>query len=220
MWQTSKEVLTGHRIYTSRTLAFYDSIVLSFSNELLWQCPTRKLLDQFNKYVSNNHLDIGVGSGFFLNHCNFPTQAPRIGLMDLNTEALKYTAARISHYHPEIYVQNILDPIVFNQNKFDSISMNYLLHCLPGPIDRKSVVFDHINVLANPGALYFGATILNSQSWAAKKLMAFYNKRGIFSNSSDTVKDLEEALEKRFSIISFEIIGCVALFCGRINSSI
>ena len=217
MWQTSKEVLTGHRIYTSRTLAFYDLIVLLFSNELLWQCPTRKLLAQFNKYVSNNHLDIGVGSGYFLNHCHFPTQTPRIGLMDLNTEALKYAAARISHYHPEIYAKNILDPIIFNQKKFDSICMIYLLHCLPGPIDKKSVAFDRFNVLANPGALCFGATILNSKSWAAKKLMAFYNKRGIFSNSSDTAEDLEEALEKRFSMISFEIIGCVALFCGRIK---
>ncbi|MFM9161503.1 MAG: hypothetical protein ACKOPH_00240, partial [Methylocystis sp.] len=102
--------------------------------------------------------------------------------------------------------------------KFQSISLNYLLHCLPGKLSDKSIIFDHMQSLAGPSAVCFGSTLLGddiSLNWGARRLMSFYNKKGIFSNSSDNAHNLERELAKRLDIISFEIVGATVLFSGR-----
>ncbi len=43
---------------------------------------TRPFLTLYDQYVSANHLDIGVGTGYFLDHCRFPAANPRLALMD------------------------------------------------------------------------------------------------------------------------------------------
>ncbi len=220
MKPSSEEIYAGQSIYTPRLLALYDFGVLTLSNSFLWRCPTAKLLRHFNQNITTNHLDIGVGSGFFLDKCRFPGSHPRIGLMDLNPAAISYTAARISRYNPEKYLHNIFEPLDFHYPKFSSISLNYLLHCLPGNLAEKSIIFDHIQSLADPGAICFGSTLLGdgiSLNWGAKHLMSFYNKKGIFSNSGDNARNLEKELCKRLDIISFEIVGAAVLFSGHLN---
>ncbi len=138
--------------------------------------------------------------------------------MDLNPEAIKYTVARIGRYNPEQFIHNILEPVDFLCPKFDSISLNYLLHCLPGSLTSKSIIIDHVQSLANPGAICFGSTLLGDEvslNWGGKHLMSFYNKKGIFSNRNDNARNLEIELTKRLDMTSFEIIGSVALFSGR-----
>ncbi len=44
--------------------------------------------------------------------------------------------------------------------KFGSISMFYLLHCLPGPPERKMAVFEHVREVLAPGGVVYGASIL------------------------------------------------------------
>jgi hypothetical protein len=56
----------GQSIYIKRTLNAYDFIVLGASNHLIWKCPTQRLVDHYNKHVTTNHLDVGVGKGFRL----------------------------------------------------------------------------------------------------------------------------------------------------------
>ena len=216
---TNEQVNAGQAIYTRRTLAFYDLVVLGISNRFLWKCPTQRLVKQYNKLVTANHLDVGVGTGYFLDRCQFPSPTPRVALMDLNSETLEFCSQRISHYKPETYRQNILAPISLNTGKFDSVGMNYLLHCLPGSIESKSIAFDNLKTLMNPNAVLFGSTLLQGdvqRNWFAKRLMAVYNERGIFSNQHDNLEGLKQALSKRFREVSVEVVGCVALFSGRV----
>lgn len=57
----------GAKIYTPLTLKLYDWWVLGVSNRLAWGCPTKEhLLPHFLEHLGNNHLDIGVGTGFYL----------------------------------------------------------------------------------------------------------------------------------------------------------
>ena len=94
-----------------------------------------------------------------------------------------------------------------------------MLHCVPGNLKTKSVALDYLKALMNPNAVLFGSTILQggvSINWLAKRLMASYNKKGIFSNQHDNLEDLKSALNQRFKDISVEVIGCVALFSGRV----
>ncbi len=216
---SEEQVRAGQAVYTRRSLRLYDFVVHGLTNHLIWNCPTQRLLQQYNKHITANHLDVGVGTGYFLDHCRFPSQTPRIALSDINRDSLEFAARRIARHSPETYLRNVLEPISHDAANFDSVGINYLLHCLPGTMEDKTVILDHLKALMNPNAVLFGSTLLQggvSRSWLARRLMAFYNKKGIFSNQHDDLDGLKQALNQRFHDVSVEIVGCAALFAGRI----
>jgi 2-polyprenyl-3-methyl-5-hydroxy-6-metoxy-1,4-benzoquinol methylase len=216
---TTEQVAAGQAIYSKRTLGAYDLVVLGISNRFIWKCPTAGLEQHYNEHVSANHLDVGVGTGYFLDRCRFPSATPRVALMDLNPEALAFAARRIARYRPETYRRNVLEPIAVEAERFDSVAINYLLHCIPGSIESKAVAFDHLKALMKPNAVLFGSTLLQGgvpRSWIAKRLMAAYNKKGIFSNERDDLDGLHRALTSRFREVSVQVVGCAALFSGRV----
>jgi len=218
MQVTQEQVAAGQAVYTPRTLAIYDFAVLGVSNRFLWNCPSARLEAHYNRHLSANHLDVGVGTGYFLDRGRFPAPAPRVALMDLNAAALDCAARRIARYRPEQYRRNVLEPIAFDAERFDSIGLNYLLHCLPGTIASKAVVFDHLKPLLRPGAVLFGATLLQGgvpRNWLARRLMATYNRKGIFANQGDDLAGLQRELQRRFSEVTVEPVGCAALFSAR-----
>lgn len=71
----------------------------------------------------------------------------------------------------------------------------------------------------NPGAVLFGSTLLQGgvqRNWAAKRLMAAYTRKGVFSNQDDDLDGLKRELGKRFKDVTVEVVGCAALFSGRV----
>ena len=212
-------MVAGHAVYTKHVLRAYDFVVLGLSNRLLWKCPTARLLEHYNQHISANHLDVGVGTGYFLDRCRYPLVMPRITLLDLNPNALEFASRRIARYRPCVHSHDVLKPLPADGECFDSVAINYVLHCLPGSIEAKAVVFDHLRRRMSPGAVLFGSTLLPGDfplSWAARRLMSYYNEKGIFSNRCDTFAALERALADRFSQVSIYRVGCAALFSARI----
>src|SRR5687767_5061792 len=90
----------GAAIYSPRTLRAYDAFVHGFSNPVAWRCPTRELRALYERHVSSRHLDVGVGTGYFLDRCPWPTPSPAIVLLDLNAETLRFAGERIRRYAP------------------------------------------------------------------------------------------------------------------------
>lgn len=216
---TAEQIAAGQAIYTKRVLKTYDFLVLGLSNRFIWKCPTQRIVEHYNKHITANHLDVGIGTGYFLDNCRFPSQSPRIALLDLNENTLDFASRRIARYKPETYLRNVLEPISIEAVKFDSIGINYLLHCLPGPIEAKAAAFDHLKALMNPNAVLLGSTLLQGgvpRNWFAKRLMDVYNRKGIFSNRRDSLDGLKRALDQKFRDVSIEVVGCVALFSGRV----
>ena len=190
---SEEQVRAGQAVYTRRNLRLYDFVVHSVSNHLVWNCPTQRLVEHYNKHITANHLDVGVGTGYFLDHCRFPSRTPRIALSDINRSSLDFAARRIARHTPETYLRNVLEPVSVDAANFDSAGINYLLHCLPGTIASKTVALDHLKALMNPNAVLFGSTLLQggvSRNWFARRLMAFYNKKGIFSNQGLLLTDI------------------------------
>lgn len=208
----TSDVMAGQAIYSKITLAIYDFIVLGISNQFIWKTSTAKLLAFYKTHIRNNHMDIGVGTGYFLDRSELPHTA-RIVLIDLNQNSLEVTAKRIKRYAPKCYRRNALEPLNINENKFDSIGVNYLLHCMPGNLDNKARLFEHVNAYLNPGGTVFGATLLYhdvKQSITAKTLMQLYNRKGIFNNTEDNLNGLKSALEKHYKYYNIAINGCAA----------
>jgi len=207
----------GQAVYSPLVLLTYDWVVLGFSNRFLWRCPTAELRRLYDRNVSDRHLDVGVGTGYFLDRATWPVADPSITLLDLNANCLRAASERIKRYAPRTVVANILD-VLPALEPFSSAGLCYLLHCLPGSIAEKAIVFDHLRPYLLPGARVFGATIVQAdvpRTRTAQALMDFYNRKGIFSNSHDTVGDLEAALGRRFSSVKIEVKGSVALFEAR-----
>ena len=217
MGATPEQVDAGHAFYTRRSLAVYDVAILGFFSRVAWRCPARRILQHYDEHVSPNHLDVGVGTGYFLDKCSFSSPAPRIALMDLNTDCLAAAERRIARYRPETYRANVLEPVAYDGPRFDSVGMNYLLHCVPGGIRSKAIVFGHMKALANPGAVVFGATLLHAgvrRNWFARKVMDRNNAHGIFHNSADDLDGLEWALSQHLAAPQVEVVGCVGIFSG------
>lgn len=215
MKPSTAAVEAGQAVYSRKILSAYDLLVLGVSNRWIWQCPSARIEAHYSRHLSANHLDVGVGTGYFLDRCRYPQAAPRIALMDLNDNSLAFASNRIARYHPETYRQNILEPVKAPIPAFDSIGINYLLHCLPGTIAGKALVFDHLRPLMKPGARLFGSTLLQGgveRGWAARRLMEIYNRKGIFCNSADDLDGLRTELGHRFHHVDIEVVGCVALF--------
>lgn len=212
-------VQAGQAAYTPHTLKLYDGFVLGFSNRFLWRCPTRELEALYGRCVSGRHLDIGVGTGYFLDRTQWPVPDPEITLVDLNAHSLEAAAARIRRYGPQTLVANTLEPLPLERS-FDSVGLCYLLHCLPGTMTEKDVVFDHVLPHMSTDAVVFGATIVQGdapRSRAAQALMDFYNRKGVFSNADDTREALQSALDQRFRDVTLHQHGCVVLFEARMR---
>jgi hypothetical protein len=118
------EVQAGQALYTRPMFAVYDLAVLGVARRFLWRCPARHIRDLYDRCVTANHLDAGVGTGYFLDHCRFPTHRPRLALLDLNPNSLSIAARRLARIKPEIYRANVLDPLDIGAPKFDSVSVN------------------------------------------------------------------------------------------------
>src|SRR3989344_5472164 len=112
----------GSEVYNKFFLRIYDFYVLSFAGRFIWKCPKSLILALYNRYVSNHHLEIGVGTGYFLDKCRFPCDKPNITLMDLNSNCLSMASNRIKRYEPAIYQGDVYQPIsLMPPRSFDSI---------------------------------------------------------------------------------------------------
>ena len=82
----------GQARYTAGFLRVYDTVVLRLNGHLAWRCPPQRLVQLYDEHVTALHLDIGVGTGYLLDKCRYPTQSPDITLMDLNPTPLEVAA--------------------------------------------------------------------------------------------------------------------------------
>jgi hypothetical protein len=213
------EVRSGQAIYNPLVLRLYDVLVLDVSNTLVWRCPKQRILRMYDSNVTGEHLDVGVGSGFYLDKCRFPVERPRITLVDLNPNALAFAARRIARYEVRTHRANVLAPLGLPEASHGSASLGYLLHCVPGDMRAKAVVLSHVAAAVRSGGTVFGSTIVaegGSIGSAARFVMGRYNARGIFHNSHDSADVLDAELGARFASHRLTVQGCVALFEAQV----
>ncbi|WP_306362242.1 class I SAM-dependent methyltransferase [Nocardia sp. CC227C] len=209
----------GQTFYRTNRLNGYDLITVNAANRLLWRCPPEHFVELYNRNVSGRHLDIGPGSGYYLDHCEFPVARPVITLLDLNPDPLTFVAGRIARYAPDTVRADLLGELPPIPNApFDSIAINYVLHCLPEPPAGKQEVFARLKPLLTDTAVVFGSTVVTGGAPTTPLSKAFntlYQRMGAFHNQNDTVESLHGALDRHFMSHILEIRGSVALFTAR-----
>ena len=212
-----KRLELSYAPYTKKwALTFYDWLVTHYSNRFVWKCPAKNMVEQYHMHTGNTHLDIGVGSGYYLLKCGY--LAKKLHLMDLSSLALDVTEKRSKHKDCTKIKHNVFNEFPVQCAKYDSIAMNYLLHCMPGTLSKQksSAISNAVKCLKDGGVL-FGSMILNAEyinGFMGKIINNKYKQMGIFNNMEDTPEDLEKALKKYLTNVNIKRVGNVLLFSG------
>lgn len=202
-------------VYDRKTLQIYDKVVLGIFCSLVWRCPARQMRGLYDRSVGNRHLDIGPGTGYFLDHCHFPTAHPEITLLDLSAECLEVSAQRVARYRPQICQADLMRPLPLPQKHFDSAAMNLVFHTIPGGWDHKGVILKHVAETLRPGGVLFGTTVLAEgvpMNRLTHKLLLAQHERGNFQNQGDDPAGLERQLANYFPKYRLSIRGATAIF--------
>ncbi|MBO8191125.1 class I SAM-dependent methyltransferase [Streptomyces oryzae] len=215
--EDEQQALLGQEVYSDRVLRIYDPLVLLATNSLVWRCPRREMLGLYRRHVTGRHLEVGVGTGYFLDRCRFPgPAAPRLTLLDLNPNTLEYASRRLARLEPEARRANVLEPLPVPERTYDSAGLNMVLHCLPGSsLREKGPALANVARAVRPGGTVFGSTILAHgvrQSRAARAVLRNHNARGILQNTGDSLEDLQAELERNFDQVTVRTRGSFALF--------
>lgn len=209
----------GYRTYTPFVLSIYDVLVHRINNRFAWKCPTENLIRLYNENITANHLEIGAGTGFLLDQCLLPaSNNARLVLCDMNPNCLEKTRQRLNRYAPTTFQRNILEPLEGLGTPFDSVSLNYVLHCVPDDFASKQIAFQHIAEVLKPGGVLFGSTLLSQEvpvPWFGRLQMRLNNRSGVFANANDSLSALNSALDEHFASHETHVHGCAALFTAR-----
>ncbi|MFC2067584.1 class I SAM-dependent methyltransferase [Chloroflexota bacterium] len=215
---TEEKVSAGISLYTKFFLSIYDWLALGYFCHLVWKCPSCHMLDIYNKHITGNHLDIGVGTGYFLDKCRLPSPEPRLAIMDLNPNSLDMAGKRLIRYYPEVYKRNVLDNFNIEAPPFDSIGIMNLLHCLPGNMEEKGVIFKNMKEVLISGGTIFGSTILckgAKNNLVADLTLKWNNRKGVMTNLGYGIEDIKETLSTYFSESIVWRVGYIALFWAK-----
>lgn len=111
---------------------------------------------------------------------------------------------------------DVLKPLpVGAGEKFDSVSMYFLLHCLPGPVNNKTVVFEHVKEVLKEDGVVTGATVLGKgvkDNFFGGLIRRFCVFGGIMSNETDDFESFVGALKANFEVVEVDVIGVVLVF--------
>ncbi|CAG7631266.1 class I SAM-dependent methyltransferase [Rhodococcus opacus] len=211
----------GAAPYSRALLSVYDTVVLRWSNTLVWRCPSERLLAHYNSHLGGRHLDIGPGTGWYLQHANYPNPNPEVALLDLNPNTLQMTTARLADrgITAAAHTSSVLAPLPRNIGVFDSVAANFVLHCVPGTWTEKGQAFGHIaQVMADDG-VFFGSTILATgvhHTLLSRALNSLYNGPiKLFHNRGDDLDGLHTALTTTFENVEITVVGAVAVFAAH-----
>jgi SAM-dependent methyltransferase len=205
----------GQREYSPLFLRIYDPLILGFFTPAVWRCPTNRLVEWYRRHLGHRHLDVGPGTGYFLDRAGMP-DGSNVTLLDPNVHVLDHASRRLRRLDITTVEADVLKPLPVH-GPFDSAALNGVLHCLPGPLPRKAAAVANVAAVLAPTGVLFGASILGSagrHTRLARRLLEANNRRGTFDNLGDTEEGLGEILEASFERVELETVGSMAIFAA------
>ena len=73
----------------------YDPFVLGFAARFVWHCPTGVLLERYRRQIRDGHLDVGPGTGYFLDRSGL-ADGSRVTILDPNPNVLRHVSRRLA----------------------------------------------------------------------------------------------------------------------------
>jgi SAM-dependent methyltransferase len=205
----------GQADYTRPLLRLYDPFVLGFAARFVWRCPTSRLLDGYRQHIRDRHLDVGPGTGYFIDRSGL-ADGSRVTILDPNPNVLAHAARRLRRLEITALQADVLKPLPV-EGPFESAALHLVIHCLPGPLSRKAAAVRNVAAVLAPSGVLFGASVLGRsgpQTWFSRRVLGAFNRRGAFDNLDDTEGGLREILTASFEQVELEIVGSIAIFAA------
>lgn len=205
----------GQSEYTPFFLKIYDPVILGFFTRVVWRCPTTLLVERYRRHIRPRHLDVGPGTGYFLERAGLAAGTP-VTILDPNRNVLDYASRRLQRLDITAIEADVCKPLSLDAT-FDSAALHGVIHCLPGPLSRKAVAVANVAAVLAPTGVLFGASILGPlapHTWLSRKVLDVNNRRGIFDNLGDTQEGLGEILGASFEQVELETVGSMAVFAA------
>ena len=186
----------------------YDYFVNNINCKYVWKCDQRYIKKLYANNITNKHLEIGPGTGYFIKKYQFNN----LHLVDINQDILNNSEKNLYNncQNIKIHNQNIFE----NNNKINeditSIGMSYVLHCVPNNLD---ISLDNLvdNIKTNNQITIFGSTVIpNKKDIVAMTEIYTLNTFGIFNNINHNKEQLEYIIDKYNGNIKH--VGNVLLF--------
>jgi SAM-dependent methyltransferase len=205
----------GQSDYTRLMLNVYDPMVLGLAARFVWRCPTNRLVEGYRQHIRDRHLDVGPGTGYFLERSGLP-DGSRVTILDPNPNVLGHVSRRLHQLDVTPVEADVLKPLCVD-GPFDSAALHLVIHCLPGPLSRKAAAVANVAVVLAPGGVLFGASVLGTSghhTWLARRVLDAFNRRGAFDNLGDTEEGLRQLLAASFERVELETVGSIAIFAA------
>jgi SAM-dependent methyltransferase len=203
----------GQRDYSPFLLRLYDPLVLGPIARFVWRFPLSEQTNFYPRHIRPNHLDIGPGTGWFLEHSGLP-DGSQVTILDPNPNVLRFVKRRLRRLDVMAYEADVLKPLPV-VGPYDSVGLSMVLHCLPGPMDRKAPAIQNIARVMAPDGVLFGATVLGlsaAHTRQGRAVLRAFNRRGAFGNLQDSEAGLRDILGRSFGDVRLETVGGIAVF--------
>ena len=182
----------------SKNLQYYDRYVNEINCKYIWKCPSNIIFNNYRNNCSKYHVEIGPGTGYYLKNIGLSSKIKELTLIDINNQILNYSKNNLKSEYSNI---NVLNYNIFNEKipekiNFNSVGINYVLHCIPGSLQKK--VDTLIKNLGNNDYKLFASSIICDplhMNILAEYELIMLNSLGIFNNNNDTYEELQEYLE-------------------------
>ena len=205
----------GQSEYSRPLLKLYDPLVLGPIARFVWRCPATRLVERYRQRIRSRHLDVGPGTGYFLERSGLPDRSP-VTILDPNPNVLRHVSQRLGQLDITAVEADVLKPLPVS-GPFDSAALHLVIHCLPGPLPRKAAAVANVAAVLAPDGVLFGASVLGTSgrhTWAARRMLDAFNRQGGFDNLNDTEEGLGEILAASFEHVELETVGSVAIFAA------
>ena len=206
----------GQREYTPFFPRIYDPLILGFFTPVVWRCPRPRLVEAYRHHIRPRHLDVGSGTGYFVERAGLPAGSP-VTLLDPNVHVLAYASRRLYRLAITAVEADVFCKPLPIAGPFDSAALSGVIHCLPGPLTRKAGAIANVAAVLAPNGVLFGASILGPSgrhTRLARGILDANNRQGAFDNLGDTQEGLLEILEASFERVELEIVGSMAIFAA------
>ena len=203
----------GQSDYTRVLLNLYDPLVLGPIARFIWRCPATRLVERYREHIRDRHLDVGPGTGYFLERSGLP-EGSRVTILDPNANVRRHVSRRLRHLDVTAVDADVLKPLPVS-GPFDSAALHLVIHCLPGPLARKAGAVANVAAVLAPDGVLFGASVLGTSgrhTWPARRMLGAFNRQGGFDNLADTEAGLREILAASFEHVELETVGSIAIF--------
>lgn len=206
----------GQADYSRAVLRLYDPLVLGPIARYVWRCPSGRLTEHYRRHIRDRHLDVGPGTGYFLARSGLASGS-QVTILDPNVNVLRHASRRLGHLKLRAVEADVCKPLPF-AGPFDSASLNLVIHCLPGPFERKAGAVANVAAVMAPDGVLFGSSVIGetgSHNAVARTMLRAYNRRGAFDNLGDSREAIGEMLASSFEEVEVDTIGSIAVFTAK-----